>query len=416
MAQDSVETDQATITETFDKNSSDLENKTDLKEDIQEESGPAKDCTDEASDIESVNKEMDEILSVPDPGIVESNVEKASGDQTVNEVETEGSMIEGAWADILGSGQLKKKTLRKGKSKQRPSSGDVCKIRYTGKLSDGLMIDTNDDFEFVLGDSEVIHAFDLIVALMELGEICQVETSPRFAYGEIGVPPKIPPNATIVYEIELIDSKPEKAPDELSLGERRKTGNKKRERGNWWYARSEYSKAIICYRRALDFLDSENEGVSEPPEKLQEILEDRLKVYNNMAAAQIKSEALDAAIKSLDVVLKCQPNNVKALYRKGKVLAEQGSTSDAIILFKKALSTEPEEKSIKSDLLRLETKQKNDLKKESSLYKKMLGNVPKKPVEKSGYEKVRLPVPWTLIAGSIFAFGASYLAYKYRFA
>ncbi|KAK2724875.1 hypothetical protein QYM36_001370, partial [Artemia franciscana] len=224
MAQDSVETDQATITETFDKNSSDLENKTDLKEDIQEESGPAKDCTDEASDIESVNKEMDEILSVPDPGIVESNVEKASGDQTVNEVETEGSMIEGAWADILGSGQLKKKTLRKGKSKQRPSSGDVCKIRYTGKLSDGLMIDTNDDFEFVLGDSEVIHAFDLIVALMELGEICQVETSPRFAYGEIGVPPKIPPNATIVYEIELIDSKPEKAPDELSLGERRKTG------------------------------------------------------------------------------------------------------------------------------------------------------------------------------------------------
>lgn len=56
------------------------------------------------------------------------------------------------------------------------------------------------------------------------------------------------------------------------------------------------------------------------PDKLQEILDDRLKVYNNMAAAQMKIEAYEAALKSVDNVLRCQKDNVKAIYRKSKVL------------------------------------------------------------------------------------------------
>lgn len=44
-----------------------------------------------------------------------------------------------------------------------------------------------------------------------------------------------------------------------------------------------------------------------------------MKVYNNMAAAQMKIQAWDQALKSLENVLNCQPNNIKALYRKGSV-------------------------------------------------------------------------------------------------
>lgn len=53
--------------------------------------------------------------------------------------------------------------------------------------------------------------------------------------------------------------------------------------------------------------------------ELQELLEDRMKVYNNLALAQLKIAAYDAALKSVDHVLQCQPNNAKALFRKGKV-------------------------------------------------------------------------------------------------
>lgn len=52
---------------------------------------------------------------------------------------------------------------------------------------------------------------------------------------------------------------------------------------------------------------------------LQDLMEDRINVSNNMAAAQMKQGAYDAALQSLHIVLRCQPNNVKALYRKSKV-------------------------------------------------------------------------------------------------
>jgi tetratricopeptide (TPR) repeat protein len=55
-------------------------------------------------------------------------------------------------------------------------------------------------------------------------------------------------------------------------------------------------------------------------QELHELLKDRLKVYNNLAAAQMKIKAYDAALQSVENVLRCQPNNVKAIFRKGKVL------------------------------------------------------------------------------------------------
>lgn len=104
--------------------------------------------------------------------------------------------------------------------------------------------------------------------------------------------------------------------------------NKKRERGNWWYSRGENQLAIQCYRRALDYLDEVETSLNldklaqeeeSSDSDLQELLEDRLSVNNNMAAAQLKLELYDAALQSLQNVLRCQPGNVKALYRKAKV-------------------------------------------------------------------------------------------------
>src|SRR2546422_574467 len=52
--------------------------------------------------------------------------------------------------------------------------------------------------------------------------------------------------------------------------------------------------------------------------------------YNNLAAAQIKVDALDQALKSVTSSLDLNPNNVKALYRKCKILASKGELTEAI--------------------------------------------------------------------------------------
>lgn len=85
--------------------------------------------------------------------------------------------------------------------------------------------------------------------------------------------------------------------------------------------------AIQCYRRALDYLDEVEGGIMFPTDDnkevtdsdLQDILEDRISVFNNMAAAQLKMNLHDAALNSLQTVLRCQPDNLKALFRKAKV-------------------------------------------------------------------------------------------------
>lgn len=101
--------------------------------------------------------------------------------------------------------------------------------------------------------------------------------------------------------------------------------NKKRERGNWWIQRDEPVIAMQCYRRALEYLTPSKSGIGEDDDAeeslsnadLQALLEDRMKVFNNLALAQIKTEAYDVALESVENVLRCQPQNGKALFRKG---------------------------------------------------------------------------------------------------
>ena len=87
----------------------------------------------------------------------------------------------------------------------------------------------------------------------------------------------------------------------------------KRERGNRWYSRGEYSLAVQCYRKAAEYLDDKqiDEDMEVPidrfllPKDLQELLQERVKTFNNMAQAQMKLSAWDsslASVRQVDVI------------------------------------------------------------------------------------------------------------------
>jgi FKBP-type peptidyl-prolyl cis-trans isomerase len=91
-----------------------------------------------------------------------------------------------------------------------PLPGQIVVTHYTGWLADGTPFDSSKPkgkpFEFTLGQNEVIRGWEIAVETMRVGGCRRVVLPPQLAYGKAGTPGgPIPPNATLTFEIELLD-------------------------------------------------------------------------------------------------------------------------------------------------------------------------------------------------------------------
>jgi FKBP-type peptidyl-prolyl cis-trans isomerase len=88
-------------------------------------------------------------------------------------------------------------------------AGETAIVHYTGKLTDGTQFDSSkgrkEPFPFRLGAGQVIRGWDEGVEGMKIGGIRKLVIPPQLGYGSRGAGSVIPPNATLIFEVELLD-------------------------------------------------------------------------------------------------------------------------------------------------------------------------------------------------------------------
>uniref|UniRef100_A0A671EKH7 peptidylprolyl isomerase n=1 Tax=Rhinolophus ferrumequinum TaxID=59479 RepID=A0A671EKH7_RHIFE len=236
--------------------------------------------------------------------------------------------------------------------------------------------------ELVTPDASVLDitlwGMELGLLSMRRGEVARFLFKPTYAYGKLGCPPLIPPNTTVLFEIELLDfldsAESDKfcalsavQQDQFPLEKVLKVAATEREFGNYLFRQNRFYDAKVRYKRALLLLRRR----SAPPEEQHLVEAAKLLVLLNLTFAYLKLERPSAALRYGEQALIIDPKNAKALFRCGQaclLMTEYQKARDFLV---QAQKEQPFNHDINNELKKLASYYKDYRDKEKEMCHRM---------------------------------------------
>jgi peptidylprolyl isomerase len=257
-----------------------------------------------------------------------------------------------------------------------PPNGFVVKAHYTGTLLDGTKFDSSVDrgqpFEFQIGRSQVIRGWDEGFASMKVGEKAKFTLTPEYGYGKSGSPPKIPGNATLVFEVELLSfHEKEKEKWEMTPEERFEKASQLKREGTSLFMEKRFDEAAELYTKASSLVEADEDD--EPlPDQERELY---VSCLNNVAMCMIKAQKYTEAVSAASQVLSQESNNIKALYRRGSSRIHLGYLKEAKTDLMAAYNLDNTNKDVRRELAVLKKAMVDAKAKEKAAFGGLFGKV-----------------------------------------
>lgn len=216
---------------------------------------------------------------------------------------------------------------------------------------------------FTLGVGELIPGLEIGVKTMTIGENARFIIKPKLAYRELGCPPRIPPNATILFDVHLVSyfspenwlflDKENRDPDRFQkvLVQVKKLHTE----GNEQYKSRDIEKAINKYNKALELLHLSGTNSDDEDIEMMKYLN---RLYTNLSVCYLKrcafAKVCRMGLEAMKYSERFSKLSVKLHYNWGKALRLLKSFTEARNKLKKALKLEPHNMTIENELKKLE--------------------------------------------------------------
>jgi len=279
---------------------------------------------------------------------------------------------------------------RKGEGYQNPNDSGVCKVKYTGSSNDKVFTTHDPEEEVTLNiDEDLTMPDGLNKALqsMNKGEKATFKVRSDYGYGATGNKELgIEPNADLVYNIDLISFENEKSSWDMDTKEKIESMIKKKKKGNTFFGMRKYDKACDFYSKALGvFSESDLKKEELKEEEKAEIKKNQASCHSNTALCKLKLKQFADCIESCDKALEIEPENVKAIYRRGQAHAYNGNNPSALVDLKEAAKLNPEDKQIAKMVEVIKKRLRLEKKKEKDLYRGMFEKMTLAKGKNAGY-------------------------------